>query len=315
MKESRKAKARELRNRLEEMNALKADEEFIIDCIDGEDVANIIIDRGEDNNDENGVRIMLRTLDPVETEDDWNEVIYRTLESLRAARKLKSEVYDVIRRFDSYETTKEIMIVRPLHIDNELLSRYERSPFMYKQFSDIALVVYVIVSDRDEVLSTVKVPMELIEKWGKETGLSKDDIFNQAMRNTEERCKPALYTNIFDIENTPFKNCMLMDSGYSVTELSDNTTTLLTTDRKTNGAIAMWYSGVKEKISELYGGSSFYVAFTSIHEAMIHKVGTTSAESIRRNVTETNRIFGPQDTLSDKVWYYDAEEKTFTEAG
>lgn len=306
MKESRKAKAQELRNRLEEMNVLKANEEFIIDTINGEYVAKIVISEHE------SIGIKLSTLDFVEDEEDWIEVIDRTKASIRHARKLEHEIHEIVSKFDSYAATKDIMIVRPIHIDAEFYGKHEEAPFMYKPVSDIALAVYVIIADKDGILNTVKLPMELIEKWEKENGISKDDVFKQAMSNTEERYKAALYTNIFDIENTPILDCMLMENGYRVTELTDNTVALITTMKKTNGAIAMWYSGVKEKISELYGGSSFYAAFTSIHEAMIHKAGTISVDSIRRNVTETNRIFGPHDTLSDKVWYYNAEDGSFT---
>lgn len=306
MKESRKAKAQELRNRLEEMNVLKANEEFIIDCINDEDVAKIVISEHE------SIAVKLSTLDFVEDEEDWIEVIDRTKASIRHARSIAHEFHVIAEKFDSYAATKDILIVRPIHIDAEFYGKYEDMPFMYKPISDIALVVYGIVADKDGILNTVKLPMELIEKWEKENEIDEDDVFEQAMRNTEERYKAALYTNIFDIENTPILDCMLMENGYRVTELTDNTVALITTTKKTNGAIAMWYSGVKEKISELYGGSSFYAAFTSIHEAMIHKVGTISIDSIRRNVTETNRIFGPHDTLSDKVWYYNAEDGSFT---
>lgn len=306
MKESRKAKAQELRNRLEEMNALKANEEFIIDCINDEDVAKIVISEHE------SIGIKLSTLDFVEDEEDWIEVIDKTKASIRHARSIAHEFHVIAEKFDSYAATKDILIVRPIHIDAEFYGKYEDMPFMYRPIADIALVVYGIIADRDGILNTIKLPMELIEKWEKENEIDEDDVFEQAMRNTEERYKAALYTNIFDIENTPILDCMLMENGYRVTELTDNTVALITTMKKTNGAIAMWYSGVKEKISELYGGSSFYAAFTSIHEAMIHKAGTISIDSIRRNVTETNRIFGPHDTLSDKVWYYNAEDGSFT---
>lgn len=306
MKESRKAKAQELRNRLEEMNALKANEEFIIDCINDEDVAKIVISEHE------SIGIKLSTLDFVEDEEDWIQVVNKTKESIRHARSIAHEFHVIAEKFDSYAATKDILIVRPIHIDAEFYGKYEDMPFMYRSISDIALVVYGIVADKDGILNTVKLPMELIEKWEKENEIDEYDVFEQAMRNTEERYKAALYTNIFDIENTPILDCMLMENGYRVTELTDNTVALITTMKKTNGAIAMWYSGVKEKISELYGGSSFYAAFTSIHEAMIHKAGTISVDSIRRNVTETNRIFGPHDTLSDKVWYYNAEDGSFT---
>ena len=73
----------------------------------------------------------------------------------------------------------------------------------------------------------------------------------------------------------------------------------------------MFYPGVKEKIAEMFD-DSFYVAFTSIHEAMIHKKGTIEPSSIRRHVRATNRTFGPEDTLSDNVFFYNRENHSFT---
>lgn len=54
-----------------------------------------------------------------------------------------------------------------------------------------------------------------------------------------------------------------------------------------------------------------YVAFTSIHEAMIHKKGTIDPSSIRRHVRATNRTFGMDEALTDEVYYYDRDNKTF----
>jgi hypothetical protein len=101
-----------------------------------------------------------------------------------------------------------------------------------------------------------------------------------------------------------------MSKDFKTRRLKPDNTALVTTSRKTNGAIAMFYPGVKEKLAEMFD-DSFYVAFTSIHEAMIHKKGSIDPASIKRNVTETNRIFGPEDTLSDSVFFFDRKSGSF----
>lgn len=304
----------ELRTRLEEMNALRAGEEVILSTFseDEEPTARIILGKDEDEDMVNGISVRLSKLVYLEEDEDWMQFLNVLNEKIRYARTLEGSFYKVNRDNKHWATAKDRLIVRPVHYDDRFKESCEKIGFVYKQVGDIALVVYLIVKDDGDVLSTAKLAKGLAEMWAKDGGITLDDIYSQAFKNTQERYKPRLYTNIFDIENTPFKECALMENGYIVKELTDIACPLLTTSRKTNGAIAMWYDGVAEKISELCGGSSFYAAFTSIHEAMIHKAGTISVDGIRRNVTETNRIFGPDDTLSNLVWFYNAEDKTFT---
>lgn len=308
----------ELRTKLEEVNALRAGEDVILDDVIRDAVeeptARIIVGRDEDEDGkmENCVSVKLSKVAALEDDEDWIPFLEALKESIRYARSLESGLYKINRDNKHWATAKDRLIVRPIRYNNEFIESCKKTQFVYRQVGDVALTVYIIIKDEDGILSTAKLIKGLAEKWIEEGTVTEDEIYSQAFRNTQERYRPCLYTNIFDIENTPFYDCELMSNGYTVKRLSDNTVTLLTTSRKTNGAIAMWFDGVKEKISDLYGGSSFYAAFTSVHEAMIHKVGTISVESIRRNVTETNRIFGPDDTLSDLVWFYNAENKTFT---
>lgn len=302
----------ELRTRLEEMNALKANEEVILDTFSDEEEPTARIILSDDGDMVNGIAVRLNKLIYLEEDEDWMQFLNVLNEKIRYARSLEDSFYKVNRDNKYWATAKERLIVRPVHYDDRFEKDCEKIGFVYKQVGDIALVVYLIVKDDGDVLSTAKLAKGLAETWAKDGGISIDDIYSQAFKNTQERYKPRLYTDIFDIENAPLKKCALMENGYTVKELSDYSCTLLTTSKKTNGAIAMWYDGVAKKISELYGGSSFYAAFTSVHEAMIHKVGTISVDSIRRNVTSTNKIFGPDDTLSNLVWFYNAEDKTFT---
>ncbi|MEI3413498.1 MAG: DUF5688 family protein [Blautia sp.] len=47
----------------------------------------------------------------------------------------------------------------------------------------------------------------------------------------------------------------------------------LSTARRTNGAIAIFLPGVARRLAELLEGD-YFIVFTSIHEVMIHSVGT-----------------------------------------
>lgn len=65
---------------------------------------------------------------------------------------------------------------------------------------------------------------------------------------------------------------------------------------------------MKERIAELFG-DGYYVAFTSIHDVKVHKKGTIPPPGILRGLKDTNNAFDPAETLSRKVYLYEAGVK------
>ena len=204
-------------------------------------------------------------------------------------------------QFNSYSEVKDRILVKPAFINKHFTDEAERRPFVYlnrNSDSDVALVPHVIVSDSDDALMTVKINKETAEHWEQNENVDVYDIYMDGMKNTAKRFKPMVSVSVCDV-----KNCA---QSLMQVECITSDTFLVTTDSNSNGAIAMWYAGVRRHISHLLGDTNFYVVFTSRNEAIIHKEGTISVESIRRNIRETNRIFGDADTLSNEVWKYTA---------
>jgi len=211
---------------------------------------------------------------------------------------------------DTHEEITKRLIVRPLNWFN-LKEHFENIPFLCRKVGkDLILAVYILLNDDREngLLQTKVLPLEIIEEWDKD----EDEIFALALENTQNYAPARLYTNIFDIEHTPEPEADFMADEFQRNKIRKDVTLLVTTKRKTNGAIAMFYPGVKERLAELLDGN-YYVAFTSIHEAMIHREGEIDPITIRRNVRETNRIFGPDETLTNEVWFFNKENGTFEE--
>lgn len=203
-------------------------------------------------------------------------------------------------QFNSYSEVKDRILVKPVYMNKHFTDEAERRPFVYHRSknSDVALVPHVIVSDSDDALMTVKISKETAEHWEQNEGIDVYDIYMDGMKNTAERFKPMVSVSVCDVKEHA--------QSLMQVECITSDTFLVTTDSNSNGAIAMWYAGVRRHISHLLGDTNFYVAFTSKNEAIIHKEGTISVESIRRNIRETNRIFGDADTLSNEVWKYTA---------
>lgn len=204
-------------------------------------------------------------------------------------------------QFNSYSEVKDRILIKPAYMNKKFMEEAERRPFVYlnrNSNSDVALVPRVIVSDSEDALMTVKISKDTADYWEQNENIDVYDIYMDGMKNTAERFKPMVSVSVCDV-----KNCA---QSLMQVECITSDTFLVTTDSNSNGAIAMWYAGVRRHISQILGGANFYVAFTSRNEAIIHKEGSIDVNSIRRNIRETNRIFGDADTLSNEVWKYTA---------
>ena len=245
------------------------------------------------NNDkESSIRIEMDYLKHMNNTEEVSEYVKHSIEEYG---KISEDVKFVIDRMEFYDLIKDRLIIRPLNYNNNKINLED---YVYDTFGDIALVLYAVIDD-EESLHTVKIPYDIFKKWN----INKKIVFTAAMDSTKKSAEARIYTDLRNINGDG------MDINDNVI-LESSTISMITTTRKTNGAIAMFYPGVKEKIAEIFD-DSFYVAFTSIHEAMIHKKGMIEPSSIRRHIRATNRTFGKEETLTEEVYYYDKDNHSF----
>lgn len=210
----------------------------------------------------------------------------------------------VLPLMDNYETVKEKLIIRPLNFTN---NKYDLKEAVYKKTGDIALVLYLVIyENKEQGLGTSKVNKGIFEKWNKDI----DEVWEAALTNTYVLAPPRMYMSPLDRIDPPYEKGAFMALGSRMKSFGKLSVPSVTTVKQVNGAIAMFYPGVKEKIASMAGGS-YYVAFTSIHEAEIHCVNTIPPRSILRNLKSVDRAFGPEETLTKKVYFYNAENGVF----
>jgi hypothetical protein len=184
-------------------------------------------------------------------------------------------------------------------------SRNILKEFVYQQTGDIALVLYAIVSgDGSPQLNTTKIPKSIFEEWGKPL----EEVWDAAMNNTMVLAPPRLYHSFIDVAHPTYEKGIFMTEDGGNNSLTSRLN-MITTTKQVNGAIALFYPGVLEKLSEIAGGN-FYVSFTSMHEAHIHPYGSIKQSTIQQTLLDTNRHF-PGDMLTQKVFFYDARRKIF----
>lgn len=231
-----------------------------------------------------------------------NPTVDEIKEMIKDRVDIFSKVYDransVLDNIEDFDYIKDKLVVRLLPYKE---NKEKLEGVVYEKFYDIAIVLYIAISHEDGMLNTAKVKESFLEKWHKRP----TELFPIAFQNVMRDQHPV----IGDLTS------VVVDKLESVFLATPESLTsyvgaaLLTTSQKTNGAVAIFIPGVAEKLVELFG-DSFYVVFTSIHEAMIHENGD-SVERMYKALDSTNSTFGAEDYLSSTVYFYDKDKKGF----
>lgn len=231
----------------------------------------------------------------------WTAVWEQIFSSIEASRKfMELEIMDLLEK-DEYAPLKDKLFIRPLNFNNH---RYELKNHIYRRVGDMALVLYILASDendgeRHDILS-VKVPKSSVQTWG----IEEEEVWENAMSNTYIMAPPRLYLNPMELVNPPYHKGAFMALNSDITSLPPLAVPTVTTTTQINGAIAMFYPGVMKRIAELFG-DDYYIAFTGVSEARLHKKGTIQPRSILMRLKHMNKTFDPSETLSNKVYLYE----------
>lgn len=216
-----------------------------------------------------------------------------------------------------YEKCRNRLILRPINFER---NKYELENCIYKRYGDIALTLYGLVADEEDDYVTMKITRSLIEEWD----VGDKTLLEDALRNTCAMMPPRLFyctdlkkkhdcrEGIFmpeelTAQDTPF--CVNSEN-----ELEGSLGYRLTTTRGINGAIALFYPGVRERLAEMMGGD-FLIGFTSIHEAILHPAAHQRAENMRESIKDINAVFPKEEMLSNQVFRYDAVTGELLELG
>lgn len=75
-----------------------------------------------------------------------------------------------------------------------------------------------------------------------------------------------------------------------------------------NGASAIFYPEVAEKISEIFNGD-YYAVFISIYEVYLHPKNMFSPSQLKSNLMVTKNQFNDDDVLIYRIYLYDSKRK------
>ena len=235
----------------------------------------------------------------------------RTMEEIvdaviqRIERISRSGILQKAKDIENYDKIKSDLFIRLL---NKKIYLSELEDVIYREVGDIAMVLYVCMGEDDGCMTSMKVKKYMMEEWKR----SPEEVFDKALLNTYFLSPPRIYCwekLIFD-PSYGGDNFMNLMSRYPVR--TDTLGNCLSTTKRTNGAVAVFLPGVAGRIADLMD-DSFYIVFTSIHEAMIHSVKGTDPEILRQVLKETvQETTPPEDFLTFYIYMYDRATAEFS---
>ncbi len=214
-------------------------------------------------------------------------------------------VYDKTKELMDYDTAKSRLFVRLINYDrNADILR----DVVHKTLGDIVFTVYAIVDENEFGIVSTKVLKSMVKKWDK----NEDDIFNEAIKNTYYLTPPRIYKWEGVLCDESYAGESFMNDE-DICDLDKSFSgNILSTTRKTNGAVAVFLPGVAERIAELLD-SDFYMVFTSIHEVMIHSTGSgVDPKDLKLVLQDILRKVTPSsDYLTEKIYKYNRRTHKF----
>lgn len=189
---------------------------------------------------------------------------------------------DVAKCMSSYAFMKERLFVR---LSNAVFNEQLLNEVPHKKIHDLAMTYHVCISSNPNSLMSTIVNYRMLETMG----IEEDKLHEDALRNSRHILMPVV---------KPISEMIGLPSDSSMQVVTDTI--------NVNGAAAIMYPEVREKLTRQFGGD-FFIIPSSIHEVLALPYDPERTEefnSIVKMINE-NQVM-PKDRLSDHVYIYDS---------
>ncbi len=190
-----------------------------------------------------------------------------------------------------YKNIRERVIIRLIN-QKKNQALLKKAP--YVPYLDLAAVFCVVRS-----IPAIGMPAVLIKKGQlKSWGMSTEELYDQAARNTER-----LYPGEFRTMRS-----MIGDCRGCAGDTEKDMLYVLTNQFQSFGASAVLYEGALERIRQTLG-EDFYVLPSSVHEMLILPASMSPGRDVIRSIVqEINETqLKAHEILSDEVYFYGRE--------
>ena len=204
---------------------------------------------------------------------------------------------------DTYVQHRANLILRPCSLTQ---AGGELENCVYWEVGDIALVLYLLLHDKPGNFMSMKLERTITDGWNKKDAV----LLTGALLNCVTKMPPRLYQAQTSLRYYNEKGGVFLEGEEGVPIRIDprdavqgNVGYRLTTTSRINGAIAIFYPGVRERLAELLHGD-FYVVFYSVHEVGIYPVRHKSLTDLKAEIRHHNALLWRKNYLSGKIYRY-----------
>lgn len=217
---------------------------------------------------------------------------------------------NLIEAMSNYPYMRENIIIR-------LLNREHNEEYLenkvYVPFLDLAAVVFVMMNQDENGISTLAIPRKIFEEWN----IPIADVFKDALEETIKwfpAVTESLQKLLTELEMDVGK--MLQDDfaemmNPPIQEEMKNIF-IITNQAKINGAAVLLYPNVLKELAEQLRSDKLYILPSSIHELIVLDE-CDSIEQLQQMVHHVNQSMVLEtERLSDNVYVYDNKEQSIT---
>ena len=169
-------------------------------------------------------------------------------------------------------------------------------------------MVYYRAGEKEGSVLSAKIKKSFVEKWGKDA----DTVFEAALINTYFISPPRIYHWEKMLFDKTYEGDNFMDILGTYHPNKGIAGNCLSTEKRTNGAAAIFLPGVARRLSELLG-SDLYLVFTSVHEVMVHNADVVYPEDLKEVLSDTLEKATPEeDYLTSSIYRYSRRSGEFS---
>ena len=195
----------------------------------------------------------------------------------------------------------------------------EHTPHITKE--DLALTFHIMLDQGEKGTATTMITDKMMDAYG----VDLEKLYQDALHNSPV-IAPAQIENMGEVlermmledmkaAGAPAEVIQEMEKDMQETS-RDNPMTVITNNRSTDGAAAIFYPGVMDQVGERLNGD-YFILPSSVHEILVvPDDGNISFRELKDMVKEVNRTqVAPEDRLTDQVYHYDTADRIFEKAG
>lgn len=209
--------------------------------------------------------------------------------------------FENIQNANDYSQIKGDLFIRPLN-----KKRHEKAleNAVYREVDSIACVVYMRINQKNGDISGTKIHKDNLADWG----MDEEEVYKNALLNTYFLTPPRIYqldrlTLEPDYEGEDFT--AISCESYRVSRICKCAGYGLSTSEQTNGAVAIFFPGVAQKLSEIFE-DSFYIVFVKSHAVLVYPKKRWNPEVLKKRLKDTfEEDASEEDFLTDEIYYYD----------